>query len=103
MVERIWARSALPDFACTSIRVPPLKSMPKFSPWKKYRKMARIKSAAEIGKLTRRKRMKSNLVSSGTMRRRGTAVSFVLSRGSDRHVLGAAPAHPIGDDQAGHR
>src|SRR5882757_6072123 len=77
--------------------------MPKFSPWKKYRKMARIDSAAEIGKLTRRKRMKSNLVSSGTMRRRRTAVSFVHVRGADRYALRADPAHPIGDDQAGHR
>src|SRR3979411_3380221 len=77
--------------------------MPKFSPWKKYRKMARIDSAAEIGKLTRRKRMKSNVVSSVTMRRRRTAFSFVLVRGSDRHALRADPAHPISDDQAGHR
>src|SRR5215467_3405877 len=46
--------------------------MPKFSPWKKYSKIATIDSIAETGKLMRRKRMKSNLVSSGTIRRRRT-------------------------------
>ena len=65
------ARSAGPDFDCTSISVPPTKSTPKFSPLKKNSSIATIDSTAEIGKLMRRKRMKSNLVSSGTMRRRG--------------------------------
>ena len=68
---RILARSAGPDFDCTSISVPPMKSMPKFSPWKKNSRIAAIDKIAEIGKLMRRKRMKSNLVSSGTIRSSG--------------------------------
>ena len=35
--------------------------MPKFSPWVKNRMIATIESSAEIGKLMRRKRVKSNL------------------------------------------
>ena len=46
--------------------------MPKLSPWKKYSRIATIDSTADTGKLMRRKRMKSNLVSSGTMRSRRT-------------------------------
>ena len=53
--------SAEPDLDCTSSSVPPLKSMPKFRPWVKNRMIATIESAAEIGKLMRRKRVKSNL------------------------------------------
>ena len=34
-VERIVAMSIGPDLDCTSIRVPPMKSMPKFRPWVK--------------------------------------------------------------------
>ena len=74
MVARILARSAGPPLVCTSISVPPTKSMPKFSPWKKNRQIATIDSIAEIGKLMRRKRMKSNFVLSGTMRSRRTEV-----------------------------
>ena len=46
--------------------------MPKFSPWVKNSVMARIDSAAEIGKLMRRKRVKSKWVSSGTIRSDGS-------------------------------
>ena len=70
---RIDARSATPDLACTSIKVPPLKSMPKFSPWVKNSVIATIESSAEIGKLMRRNRVKSNLVSSGTIRSDGNS------------------------------
>ena len=65
--------------------VPPLKSMPKFSPWVKNSVIARIDSSAEIGKLMRRKRVKSKCVSSGTMRSDGsqpkqlTTVSAAIS------------------------
>ena len=46
--------------------------MPKFSPWVKNSMIATIDSSAEIGKLMRRKRVKSNLVSSGTIRSDGS-------------------------------
>ena len=62
----------MPDLACTSSSVPPLKSMPKFSPWVKNSTIATIESSAEIGKLMRRKRVKSKCVSSGTMRSGGS-------------------------------
>src|SRR6267154_2380357 len=122
-VLRIAAMSALPDLACTSINVPPLKSMPKFSPWVKNRVIATIESSAEIGKLMRRKRVKSNLVSSGTIRSEGnrpsalTTVSTAMrtpspmrtkcvtagSAFSNRHGLRPLPSHPRCDDQAGKR
>ena len=66
------AISAVPDLARTSISVPPLKSMPKFSPWVKNSVIATIESSAEIGKLMRRKRVKSKCVLSGTMRNGGS-------------------------------
>jgi hypothetical protein len=46
--------------------------MPKFSPWVKNSTIATIDNAAEIGKLMRRKRVKSKCVSSGTMRSDGS-------------------------------
>src|SRR5271155_403902 len=100
MVERIRARSAGPALVWTSINVPPTKSMPKFRPWKKYSAIATIDSIAEIGKLMRRKRMKSNLVSSGTMRRRR---KVCLSLGSDWNGARPPHAHPISDNQPGQR
>ena len=63
--------SAVPDLARTSNSVPPLKSMPKFSPWVKNSVIAAIESSAEIGKLMRRKRVKSKWVLSGTIRSDG--------------------------------
>ena len=72
--------------ARTSISVPPLKSMPKFSPWVKNSVIATIDSGAEIGKLMRRKRVKSKCVSSGTIRSDGsqpnqlTTVSTAMRR-----------------------
>src|SRR5918995_4376810 len=51
-----------------------------------------IDSSADKGKLMRRKRMKSNLVSSGTMRRSFTPTS-------DRNGPRAPPAEPDGDNQ----
>ena len=66
--------SAGPDLDCTSSSVPPLKSMPKFSPWVKNSTIARIESTAEIGKLMRRKRVKSKCVSSGTIRSGGKQI-----------------------------
>src|SRR5205814_10459522 len=116
IVERIFARSAGPALVCTSMSVPPMKSMPKFSPWKKYSAIAAIDSIADTGKLMRRKRMKSNFVSSGTMRRRRTARlssgSFYVEhellwntkcflQSSDRHDARTPQPHPIGDDQPG--
>jgi len=65
--------SATPDVALTSTNVPPMKSMPKFNPTKKYRQIATIEKNAEAGKLMRRNRMKSNFVSSGTIRSIGIA------------------------------
>src|SRR5438270_4013906 len=53
---------------------------------------------AEIGKLTRRKRMKSNLVSSGTIRSSRTEL-LSMAADSNRHGLWSLPAHPVGDDQ----
>jgi hypothetical protein len=82
---RIAPMSAGPALFCTSSSVPPRKSMPKFSPWVKNSTIARIESAAEIGKLMRRKRVKSKCVSSGTMRSGGsrsntaTTVSTAIS------------------------
>ena len=64
--------SAAPDLARTSSSVPPLKSMPKFSPWVKNSVIATIESSAEIGKLMRRKRVKSKCVLSGTIRSDGS-------------------------------
>src|SRR3954470_16357802 len=55
--------------------------------------MAMIDNAAETGKLIRRKRMKSNVVSSGTMRSRRTRGS------SNRNDFRALPAHPGRHDQ----
>src|ERR1700727_295216 len=114
MVSRILERSAGPPLVCTSISVPPMKSMPKFRPWKKNSAIAAIDSSAEIGKLMRRKRMKSNLVSSGTMRSRRTSylsnrvfslprIHVAASFSSDRHHAGPPHPDPIGDDQSGQR
>src|SRR5262252_3803422 len=62
--------------------------------------MATMDSTAEIGKLTRRKLMKSKLVSSGTMRRRCT---FLVPNGRlNRHGLVAHHAHPPRHDQSRH-
>ena len=88
MVARILARSAGPALVCTSISVPPTKSMPKFRPWKKYSEIAAIDSIAEMGKLMRRKRMKSNLVSSGTMRSRRTMDFFQRVSIADMRQIG---------------
>src|SRR3979411_754276 len=114
--------SAAPDLACTSISVPPLKSMPKFRPWVKNSTIATIESAAEIEKLMRRKRVKSKCVSSGTIRNDGsrpsalTTVSTAIrtpramrtkcvTAGSalDRHALRPLPPYPPRDNQAGQR
>src|SRR5258707_8708978 len=120
-VARIEAMSAVADLARTSSSVPPLKSMPKFSPWVKNSVIATIESSAEIGKLMRRNRVKWNLVSSGTMRSDGsrprqlTTVSTAIrmpspmrtkcvtadSAFSNRHALRPLPPHPTRDDQAG--
>src|SRR3954453_23527360 len=82
-----------------------------------------IESKAEIGKLMRRKRVKSKWVSSGTMRSGGsrsstaTTVSTAIripspmriqwvtkgSAFSDRHALRPLPSYPACDDQAGQR
>src|SRR3954464_12776991 len=121
-VARIAPMSAAPDLDCTSKSVPPLKSMPKFRPWVKNSVIATIDSKAEIGKLMRRKRVKSKCVSSGTMRSGGnrsstaTTVSTTIrtaspiriqwvTKGSvsDRHGLRPLPSHPAGDDQPGQR
>src|SRR3954453_61716 len=117
---RIEAISAVPDLDCTSSSVPPLKSMPKFNPCVKKSVIAIIESNAEIGKLMRRKRVKSKCVSSGTMRSggnrssRATAVSTAMrtpspmrtrcvpkrSASSNRHALRPLPSDPARDDQA---
>src|SRR3954447_16123984 len=121
-VFRIEPISAAPDLACTSKSVPPLKSMPKFRPWVKNSVIATIESKAEIGKLMRRKRVKSKCVLSGTMRSGGsrsstaTTVSATIrtpspiriqwvtkNSVSDRHGLRPLPSHPAGDDQPGQR
>src|SRR6476469_4444946 len=116
---RIDGISAVPDLARTSISVPPLKSMPKFSPWVKNSVIATIESSAEIGKLMRRKRVKSKCVSSGTIRSDGnrpsalTTLSTTITMPSpirtkcvtsaflDRHAVRPLPSHPGCDDQAG--
>src|SRR5580704_5781286 len=120
MVARIFARSAGPALVCTSIKVPPMKSMPKFSPWKKNSEMATIDSSADTGKLMRRKRMKSNRVSSGTIRRRRTGllskkvyvfehdlirkpVSTFRDHALDRNRARPPQPHPVGHDQTGQR
>src|SRR6478736_2890405 len=73
-----------------------------------------IDSNADNGKLMRRKRMKSNLVSSGTMRSRRMnyfPLRMIISENQpplfgimrvplNRHALRAPPAHPVRDDQA---
>ncbi len=59
--------------------VPPLKSMPKFSPWVKNNVIAKIDSSAEIGKLMRRKRVKSKCVLSGTIRKGGRMPSTLTT------------------------
>src|SRR5258708_20759517 len=120
-VARIEAVSAVPDLARTSISVPPLKSMPKFSPWVKNSVIATIESNAEIGKLMRRKGVKSKCVLSGTIRSDGsqpkqlTTVSTAIrmpspirtkcvttgSAFSNRHALRPLPPHPGRHDQAG--
>src|SRR3954453_10429050 len=124
-VARICAISAEPDLACTSISVPPLKSMPKFRPCVKNRMIAMIDSVAEIGNEMRRNWVKSKCVSSGTIRSDGsrpsalTTVStairmpramrtncVVITVGpgfSNRHGLRPLPLHPPRHDQAGQR
>src|SRR4029077_422100 len=122
-VARIEAISAAPDLDCTSSSVPPLKSMPKFSPWVKNNVIATIESSAEIGKLMRRKRVKSKCVLSGTTDSAGTqpkqltTVSTTMrapspsrtkcvtadSAFSDRHALRPLPPDPARDDQPGQR
>src|SRR4030081_34329 len=96
--------------------------MPKFRPWVKNSTIATIESAAEIGKLMRRKRVKSKCVSSGTIRNDGsrpsalTTVSTAIrtpramrtkcvTAGSalDRHALRPLPPYPPRDNQAGQR
>src|SRR6266581_6658053 len=62
--------------------------------------MARIERTAEAGKLTRRKRMKSNLVSSGTRRSIGIEECKRTGQASrDRKLLWAHPPDPPGDHQ----
>src|SRR6185437_13448784 len=122
-VLRIAERSAVPDLARTSSSVPPLKSMPKFSPWVKNSVIAMIDSIAEIGKLMRRNRVKSKWVLSGTIRSDGsqpkqlTTVSTTMrapsprrtrcvtrrSAWSNRHALRPLPPHPSRDNQPGQR
>src|SRR5436305_1449247 len=122
-VARMVAISAAPDLDCTSSSVPPLKSMPKFNPCVKNSVIATIERKAEIGKLMRRKRVKSKCVSSGTMRSGGsrsstaTTVSTAIripspmriqwvtkgSAFSDRHALRPLPPYPGRNDQAGQR
>ena len=53
--------------------------MPKFSPWVKNSVIATIESRAEIGKLMRRKRVKSKWVLSGTMRNDGKMPSALTT------------------------
>ncbi len=76
--------SAVPDLARTSSSVPPLKSMPKFSPWVKNSVIATIESSAEIGKLMRRKRVKSKCVLSGTIRSDGSQPKQLTTVSTDR-------------------
>ena len=78
-MARICAISAAPDLACTSSKVPPLKSMPKFRPWVKNRMIATIDSVAEIGNEMRRNWVKSKCVSSGTMRSDGSRPSTLTT------------------------
>src|SRR6266446_10546046 len=62
--------------------------------------MARIERTAEAGKLTRRKRMKSNLVSSGTIRSIGMEECKRTGPASRyRELLRAHPPDPPGDHQ----
>src|SRR5438128_1733800 len=62
--------------------------------------MARIERTAEAGKLTRRKRMKSNLVSSGPIRSSGMGESKRTRPASRyRELLRAHPPDPPGDHQ----
>src|SRR3954467_4558564 len=94
--------------------------MPKFNPCVKNSVIAIIESSAEIGKLMRRKRVKSKCVSSGTMRSGGnrsstaTTVSTAIrmpspmrtycvkaAPDSNWHGLRPLPSYPAGDDQAG--
>src|SRR5215217_2721664 len=84
--------------------------------------MARIDSTAEIGKLMRRKRVKSNFVSSGTIRIAGMTPAMLrtvrtrmnapsammiqnvtCAYSSNRHDFGPLPAHPHRNDQPRHR
>src|SRR3984893_12339927 len=122
-VARIAAMSAVPDLARTSISVPPLKSMPKFNPWVKNSVIAIIESSAEIGKLMRRKRVKSKCVLSGTIRSDGKIPSTLTtdstamrtpspmrikcvtagSACSNRYALRPLPPHPASYDQPGKR
>src|SRR5262252_7566917 len=102
-VVRSFARSTgAPVLVFASSRVPPTKSMPKLRPTKKYRQIATIESSADAGKLMRRKRMKSNLVSSGTIRSNGMerCRRTSLPASGDRELLGPLPPHPPGHDQA---
>ncbi len=66
--SRNEATFAWAPLACSSTRVPPLKSMPKFMPTVKNSSTASTDMAAENGKLHRRKLMKGNLVSVGKYR-----------------------------------
>src|SRR5262249_57469114 len=100
-----------------STRVQRIKSRGKCKQWKKYSRIAAIESIADMGKLMRRKRMKSNFVSSGTIRRRRTVrlsasnsrVRHELLRStlrtaqpcSYRHNAWTPQANPIGHDQPG--
>src|SRR5205085_10506443 len=61
--------------------------------------MAKNESSGDIGKLMRRSRMKSDMVSTGTIRR-GRTVKSLSGTSLDRHALRAPLAHPPGDDQA---
>src|SRR6201992_1232102 len=96
--------------------------MPKFRPWVKNSVIATIDRSAEMGKLMRRKRVKSKWVLSGTIRNGGkipkmlTTVSTTIripspirttrvtaAFPSDRHALRPLPPHPTGNDQPGER
>src|ERR1700686_444357 len=93
-LPRMAPMSAVASWLCTSITVPPLKSMPALTPIVKKSANDTTIRTSEIGVRMRAHFMKGRLVLSG-IRRNGMAESL------ERHDLRPCVVHPGRNDQAG--
>ena len=100
------ARSAGPDLACTSISVPPTKSMPKLRPWieEQHDRQDRQQRRDRKADAPEAHEIELGVVRDDPQQRHGAmkAAQFVRVRKSAARC-GRAPAHPARHDQARQR